>query len=252
MSRPLVSHSMSKELVLSSAVLACLIVLLGAAGAAWLELGGDYPLRAAAAFSVAAGILWMLARRVNDGAGFNLANRITLLRVALVALAAAALGETPDDGLLWGVIALVTIALVLDGFDGMIARRTRTTSAFGARFDMETDAALIMILAVLCWQFGKAGAWILAAGGMRYGFVLAARFVSWLRAPLPASRRRQTVCILQSAGLLAVISPLVPVPASGLLALATLLMLGASFAVDIRWLWLGHRGMRAAGLARRS
>ena len=37
-------------------------------------------------------------------------------------------------------------------------------SSFGARFDMETDAAFILILSVLVWQHGKAGAWVL---GMR-------------------------------------------------------------------------------------
>ena len=37
-------------------------------------------------------------------------------------------------------------------------------SAFGARFDMETDALLLLVLAALAWQFDKAGAWVLASG----------------------------------------------------------------------------------------
>ena len=49
--------------------------------------------------------------------------------------------------------------------------RSNEASSFGARFDMETDALLILVLAALVWQHGKAGPWILAAGLMRYAFV---------------------------------------------------------------------------------
>jgi hypothetical protein len=42
--------------------------------------------------------------------------------------------------------------------------------------------------------------------------------------------------VLQLAGLLAVLSPLFPVPASSLVGLVTVLMLAGSFAVDIGWL----------------
>jgi phosphatidylglycerophosphate synthase len=136
---------------------------------------------------------------------------------------------------------------VLDGFDGLAARRSNSASSFGARFDMETDAATIFVLAILCWQFDKAGVWILAAGAMRYAFVLAAAVLPWMRRALPPSRRRQTVCILQSAGLLTALSPLFPSPASDLVALATLIMLTASFAIDVRWLWHQRTGGRTAG-----
>ena len=43
-------------------------------------------------------------------------------------------------------LALVVVALALDWVDGQVARRTGTCSAFGARFDMETDAFLILVL----------------------------------------------------------------------------------------------------------
>lgn len=211
-------------------------VLLAGAATLLLELGPDYLWRAIAAFVLAASIVAWLALRSTGTSGFGAANRITLLRVALLALVAAAVGEASSSGLSWTIVGVVTIALILDGFDGRVARLTNSQSAFGARFDMETDAALIMILSVLCWHFDKAGIWILAAGAMRYGFVLAARALPWMNRPLPASRRRQAVCILQSALMLAVISPLFPVPLSEWLAAATLLMLGTSFLIDVRWL----------------
>jgi len=231
----------SSDILLSGMALACLTVVLGATATELLGLGPGYLWRALAGFLIAALILSAFALNATGLPQFGAANRVTLLRVALIALVAASLGEAPSDALSWTIVIVVTITLFLDGFDGRIARRTGTSSAFGARFDMETDAALILILSLLCWQFDKAGIWILAAGAMRYAFVLAARLFDWMRAPLPYSRRRQAVCIWQSGLLLGVISPLFPVPASEILAAGTLIMLGWSFAIDIRWLWAGRK-----------
>ena len=44
----------------------------------------------------------------------------------------------------------------LDGVDGWLARRRGMSSAFGARFDMEIDALLVQVLAILVWRYGKA------------------------------------------------------------------------------------------------
>ena len=62
---------------------------------------------------------------------------------------------------------------------------------FGARFDLEIDAWLILVLALLVWQSGRVGPWVLAIGLMRYVFVLASWYLPALRGPLPPSRRRQ-------------------------------------------------------------
>jgi phosphatidylglycerophosphate synthase len=234
------AHSIRRptaDILLSSIALAALTGLLGFAAAGLLNLGTDYWLRAVVGFCLAAGVIGTMALRRPAIERFGAANRVTFLRVAFTVLAAAAIGESPDAALSWSIVVLITLTLFLDGLDGYLARRTQTMSAYGARFDMETDAALILVLSLLAWQFGKAGVWILAAGGMRYAFVLSARVLGWMRRPLPPSRRRQAVCIWQSALLLGVISPLFPSPASDLLAAGTVLMLGASFAVDIRWLW---------------
>ena len=60
------------------------------------------------------------------------------------------------------VVAWVFIvAAVSDVLDGWLARRHGTAADFGARFDMETDALLILLLSVLCLRYDKAGAWIL-------------------------------------------------------------------------------------------
>ncbi len=169
-------------------------------------------------------------------AAFGPANRITTVRAVGTAMLLAFVGQSPTAALTWTVVVVAIALLVLDGLDGFLARRSGLASAFGARYDMETDAALTLVLALLCWQFGKAGAWILAVGLMRYLFVAAGAAFPFMRRALPPSRRRQTICVLQLSGLLAVLSPLFPVPASFVVGALTLILLAVSFGIDTAWL----------------
>ena len=165
---------------------------------------------------------------------FGPADWVTSLRAALVAALAVMLVRLPDPIV---CVTVGAIAALLDGLDGWIARRTRTASAFGARFDMETDALLILVLSALVWRYGKAGAWVLASGLMRYAFVWAAVAWPWLQRPLEPSRRRQTVCVVQIAALLASLWPGLEPPLSATMAGMGLAVLSWSFLVDILWLW---------------
>jgi phosphatidylglycerophosphate synthase len=168
---------------------------------------------------------------------FGAANQLTTVRAILVALIAGLIGEPrfPMVAVAAGIASLIVTAL--DGVDGWIARRARVASAFGARFDMEVDALLILVLSILVWQFGKAGPWVLASGLVRYVFVVAGSVLPWLAAPLPPSRRRQTICVLQIAGLTLAIFPAVASPFSTALAAVALAALAGSFLVDTMWLW---------------
>ncbi|HET9929972.1 MAG TPA: CDP-alcohol phosphatidyltransferase family protein, partial [Polyangiaceae bacterium] len=71
--------------------------------------------------------------------------------------------------------ALLAI-LALDGLDGALARRLEQSSAFGAHFDMETDALLVAIASLELWSRGLTGAWVLSSGALRYLYVV----VLWL------------------------------------------------------------------------
>jgi hypothetical protein len=102
---------------------------------------------------------------------------------------------------------------------------------------MEVDALLIMALAILAWQHGKAGSWVLFSGGLRYAFVAAGWLLPWVSRPLPPSRRRQTVCVVQIAGLCAAVAPAFAPVASAPVAAVSLAALAASFLVDVVWLW---------------
>jgi phosphatidylglycerophosphate synthase len=200
-----------------------------------LALSSDYTMKVLLLFSGAA--IWL---------GFSLpkhlpqvrigpANQVTLGRLALTALLAGLLGETQPASA-WLACGIASLVLVLDGVDGWLARRSGCASPFGAHFDMETDALLILLMAALTWQLEQAGAWVLLSGAIRYLFVAAALVQPWLRRPLPPSRRRKLICVLQILSLLLALVPLIQPPWSNGLALVGLVLLCYSFFTDIVWL----------------
>ena len=217
-------------------LLAALAIVLGHLGA----LGPWFQLKALAVFAGAFALVLSGLAAHAPKARFGAANRVTLARLALIALLAALVGEPVGDAAAWGGIAVAAGAALLDALDGPLARRSGLDSDFGARFDLECDALLVLVLSLLVVHFGKAGPWMLAAGLMRYLFVLAAHPWPWLASALPPSRRRKTVCVLQITSLIVCLAPVIAPSWSRALAAASLALLAASFAIDIAWL-LRHR-----------
>ncbi|MGR6466470.1 CDP-alcohol phosphatidyltransferase family protein [Rhizobium sp. PAMB 3182] len=171
---------------------------------------------------------------------FGAANAVTAIRTAIVSLVAAtvffAIDMHAPASVLWLLIALVLLALILDGFDGYLARALAQESDLGARFDMEVDALLILVLSAAALFLDKAGAWVLAVGLMRYGFIAAQYALPALGAPLPPSTRRKVICVVQVAALCVILIPVVQPPVSSLIAAAALALLVYSFAVDTKFL----------------
>jgi phosphatidylglycerophosphate synthase len=201
-----------------------------------LDAPFGYPLRALTAFAaLLAGVVWVSG---DDHAHPEVgpANYVTAIRAALVALVASAVGAPATPSMLWVLVALTIVASALDGVDGWVARRTGTTSGFGARFDMETDALLILVLSVLVWEQEKAGVWVLLCGLMRYGFVAAGWLLPWLARPLRSTSRGKAVAVGQVLGLTLALAPVVPVRFSTPVAACALATLAWSFAIDVRWL----------------
>ena len=131
---------------------------------------------------------------------------------------------------------MIAAALALDAIDGWLARRLRLVTAFGARFDVEVDALLLLILALLVWQTHQVAAWVLVVGLLRYGFVLAGLVLPWLSAALPPSRRRKAICAQQGVTLLVCLLPPVPPALASALAAIAVAALILSFALDVYWL----------------
>ncbi len=207
-----------------------------------LALDAWYPLYAAACFAVIGATAVSRIDASNhpfDTVGA--ANQVTMARAVFVALLAALVGQRGDPMIAGAAAAAAATVTLMDGVDGWLARRSRVSSVFGARFDMEVDALLILVLSVLAWRYEKAGAWVLMSGLFRYLFVIAGWLWRWMERPLEPSRRRQTVCVVQVVALIAAVEPFVPPPSSGIVAAAALIALAGSFAVDTRWLVLHRR-----------
>jgi phosphatidylglycerophosphate synthase len=202
-----------------------------------LPLGASYALKASISFAAMMAISLGFLQRHHPFERFGAANQITTARAILVALIVGLIGEPHVPAVAGSAAAASLLVTMMDGVDGWLARRHRIASDFGARFDMEIDALLILALAVLAWQFEKAGAWVLLSGLLRYVFVAAGSIAPWLSAPLPASLRRQAVCVVQILGLTLVMVPAIPTPLSNAVAASALVALIYSFLVDILWLW---------------
>jgi phosphatidylglycerophosphate synthase len=219
-------------------VVACFAATIGLAAAARvvLPVGRLYLVKAAALFAIVMLFALGFLPRHHPFARFGPANQVTTLRAMLVTLVAALLGEPRFPVVAEFAAAATVFVSALDGVDGWLARRYRIASRFGARFDMEIDALLILVLALLVSEFDKAGPWVILSGLLRYIFVAAGRYWPRLREPLFASRRRQAICVVQILALTAAILPAVEPPLSTLIAAAALAALACSFLVDTHWL----------------
>ncbi|MEV4417520.1 CDP-alcohol phosphatidyltransferase family protein [Catellatospora sp. NPDC049609] len=166
------------------------------------------------------------------------ADRVTLARAMLTGCVAALtadalLHETPSGVL----VAIAIVALALDAVDGRVARHTGTTSAFGARFDMETDAFLILVLSVYAAR--SVGLWVLSIGAMRYAYVAASWALPWLRGQLFPRYWRKVVAAIQGIALTVAAADVLAQPLTVTVLAVALVLLTESFGRDVVWLW--HR-----------
>ncbi len=141
------------------------------------------------------------------------------------------------------LVALTAVALVLDAVDGKVARRTRTVSALGARFDMEVDSFLVLALSL--YTAPSVGIWVLAIGAMRYAFLAASWLLPWMHAQLPPRYWRKVVAAVQGIVLAVAAAQVLPGALTMLVLVAALGLLVESFGRDVVWLWR-HRAIRVA------
>lgn len=220
-------HPPTVGLLAQLAVLAVLAAWVGLGPAGWLAAG---------AYAVVTWILLTRALEQPGVRGWGPADSVTMGRGTLVGgVLALVVGSFTGPGPVAVLVAVAAVALALDGVDGQVARRTGTASPLGARFDVEIDAVLVMVLSVYVAQ--SLGWWVVAIGAIRYAFVVAARLLPWLRASLPPRWSRKAVAATQGIVLVVASAGLLPVPlAAGLVGLALALLVW-SFGRDILWMW---------------
>jgi phosphatidylglycerophosphate synthase len=132
------------------------------------------------------------------------------------------------------LVAFAVTALVLDGVDGRVARRTGTASALGARFDMEVDSMLILILSVHAVR--SVGWWVVIIGAARFLFLAAGLILPWMRKDLPFRYWAKVVAVIQAVVLIVVAAGVLPPMADKLLCLAAFALLVESFGRSVWWL----------------
>jgi phosphatidylglycerophosphate synthase len=217
---------------------ALVMVLLAGSLLGWLA-GAAVPLVSLFSFLLLAG----LVGSHHGGRRFGAANVVTLARGVGMTLIAGLAVEAWLSGLETAAVAtavvLGAVCIGLDGVDGKVARARGEMSAFGARFDMETDAATILVLSVAVVALDYAGWWVLAIGTMRYLYVAASWLVPALRIPVRVRVSGRAVAVLQGLSLLAclLLGLLARTPAwwPSALAGAALAALTWSFGRDIAW-----------------
>jgi phosphatidylglycerophosphate synthase len=203
-----------------------------------------------AAATTAAALLAVALRRAGT-TRFGAANVVTLVRAtlgqAVAALVAASLAGLDHRSLL---IWLTAVALLLDAVDGRVARWTGSITPLGARFDMEADAFLILVLSVAAGPL--VGWWVLAIGLARYALLLAEQGWRWLRVTVPPRYWRKVVAAVQSVTLALVVSGLVPTAEAVTLLVVAFALLAESFGRDVVWLARRHQALTASPLPRSS
>jgi phosphatidylglycerophosphate synthase len=163
------------------------------------------------------------------------ADLITLARgvltCTLAALVADSFAHGPEVAVL---VTLAVVALLSDAVDGRVARRTGPSS-FGAQFDGEVDAFLILVLSVYVAEEGRG--WVLAIGLARYAFAAVGWVLPWMRRTLPPRYWRKVVTAAQGITLTVAAAGVAPswLTTAGLL--VALALLAESFGRDVLWLW---------------
>ena len=157
--------------------------------------------------------------------------------VALVvadSLAGSRMGSLGAWALVPALVGLASVALALDAVDGWVARRTGTVTAAVARYDMEVDAFLVLVLSV--HAAATTAPWAILIGAARYLLLAAGWCWPWLRAETPPRYWAKVVAAVQGVVLVVVAAGVLPRPAAQLLLLVALALLTESFGHQVQTL----------------
>jgi phosphatidylglycerophosphate synthase len=222
------------------ALLAALTAQVGLGPAGWVA-GAGYAL----------GLQGLLggAFRRSGSSTLGPADVVTLARASLITGVVALVADRFGSGAMpvRTLVVLASVALALDAVDGQVARRTGTASELGARFDMEVDAFLVLVLSVQVATTHTP--WALAIGAMRYAYVAAGRVLPWLTGTLPVRVSAKVVAAVQGIVLIVAVTGVLPHGLATALVLAALGALVWSFGRSVAWLWRAQAGRAARPFA---
>ena len=208
--------------------------LIGLAFVAWFYVLSPAGWLAGLLYLVVSNALLARGLRRRAAVRFGPANVATSVRSTLVGIVTALVATSFTDPVAVPLLMGLTVpALALDAVDGWIARRTGTVTELGARFDMEVDAFLILVLGAFVAP--DLGWWTLTLGLMRYAYVVAGWALPWLRITVPPRYWRKVVAAATGISLAFAASGLAPEWVGAAAILICLGLLLESFGRDVVW-----------------
>jgi CDP-diacylglycerol---glycerol-3-phosphate 3-phosphatidyltransferase len=161
---------------------------------------------------------------------WNIANLLTVIRLALVPVFAVLLLHRGGDvdAWRWAAFAVFAVACVTDVLDGELARKRHLVTGFGKIADPIADKALIGTALVGLSVLGELAWWVTFVVLAREVFVTLLRFWVIRHGVIPASRGGKLKTLLQSVGIGLYIMPL-----SGWLRTASSWILGVAVVLTV-------------------
>ena len=144
----------------------------------------------------------------------NLANAVTILRIALVPFFAVALMADGGHTVRWRLVATVifAVAAATDRVDGLIARRSGQVTDLGKLLDPIADKLLVGTALVLLSVLGDLWWWVTVIVLARELGITVMRFFLLRYLVLPASRGGKVKTVLQSVAIGVYLLPLGHLP----------------------------------------
>lgn len=192
------------------------------------------PFSSALAIGAAISFLALLAIGKKDwtpSGKFGLGNSITALRLTFAWLICYFGGSISPSI----IFVLALLILMMDGIDGRAARLRNEVSDFGEFWDKETDAFLMLVLAMLIYLKALGPAWLLTMGALRYFFGI---YIFLLKPSQRTERRSRLGRWIYVFSVAVLLSYFLPLPSwrnwmGGLAVLALLY----SFGRDMLWMF---------------
>jgi phosphatidylglycerophosphate synthase len=133
---------------------------------------------------------WEQIRHMRPPGGIP--NYITLLRFGTLVIFIVFAAFIPNEFL----ALLLFLLILLDGIDGYLARKLNQATAFGALFDMETDALFICLISCMLIRKGLLGPWILMAAFIKYYYSIVTDITGLSKKPDPKTRFGAAIAVI--------------------------------------------------------
>ena len=163
----------------------------------------------------------------------NLANAVTVLRIAMVPFFAVALMADGGHTVRWRLVATVifAVAAATDRVDGLIARRSGQVTDLGKLLDPIADKLLVGTALVLLSVLGDLWWWVTVVVLVRELGITLMRFSLLRYLVLPASRGGKAKTVVQSVAIGLWLLPLSHLPSA--VELAAVVMMWVAVAITV-------------------